>query len=217
VAGPNDAPGVVTLVVVGQLLDREGLARRIDVLGRTRAWATRPGELRRTQPLEVPVNVDHVGAAVGRVLDLERNASGLWAVAEVTRNLPMLFGRAPLYFSAETTAVRDGVDHTDVEVVGVALVERSAQTGLSPVEVYVGDLRSRHGWAVSPLLRRRLDRAYERRIAVECRSAGGLVLHDEGPLATSSARHRDVDPVDDRPPPGRLRFSKPYHGILRVS
>jgi hypothetical protein len=205
----------MTFVLVGQLLDREGLARKVDVFGRSRGWATRPQELRRTHPASIPVNVDHVGPSVGAVLDLERSESGVWAVAEVTRNLPMLVGRAPVFFSAETTAMRDGCDHTDVEVVGVALVARSAQTCLSPVQVFHGDVRSRHGWTVSPLLRRRLDRAGEYRRALECRSASALVVHDEGALRTSGAI-RAGDLVDERPPPGPWFHGAPVGRILSV-
>jgi len=190
----------VTYTIHGQVVDRCGFNRQVDLHGRSKAWVNLPQEFRRRQSRST-VNVGHDrGWVVGRLLDLSRCESGLWAVCEIDRTPPILFGSAPVYLSAETTASRDGVDHRDIELTGLGLVTSTASVSLSPVDVYDGDLACRGSWHVPTHVRARLDRAAEQR-----RGTGQLLITDPLPKIERAGGITLVDGA----PIGPLRYGPP--------
>ena len=141
-------------VVLGPILDALGLAqRRYLVQGRhtpevrTRSWATPSVNLRRNQPASW-LNIGHDQArTLGPIVWLQRDlAMRCWAVAVTGCDIPD--GRR--YLSAETDSDRDGAD---VVITGAALVDATAQTGLTPVVILPGDLDEYR----APDSRRQLD------------------------------------------------------------
>jgi hypothetical protein len=48
-----------------------------------------------------------------------------------------------LYFSPTTNALRDWVDHTDIVIEALGLVDRTAQTGTAPIRILAGSLHDR--------------------------------------------------------------------------
>jgi hypothetical protein len=135
-------------IAIGQLLDELGLAAQhrlevvpdrtigFDVRRRGRYWATRPADVRRTQPGGIAITEDHSNVVLGQVVHLERRAgAGLSAVAEFDGPEVDPVRMPSLYFSVSTDSKRD---FSDVVIKSVGLVERTAQTCTEPVRFIPG-------------------------------------------------------------------------------
>jgi hypothetical protein len=129
------------------------------------------------------VTVEHRGAERGQAVYLERTQDdSILAIAVVNGIDWMLAPSAPImFFSPELVFGSRG---TDVEVRGVALVERPAPVGLPKVTVIPGDLRDitvQMKWS-----NRTAHRALMQRAAEACRrrrSGSPLVIEDPSALA----------------------------------
>lgn len=139
-------------VAIGQLLDEEGHAaqvtqhvtrstspgRSFDVESRWSFRATPARNVRPRQGVTIPVNIGHNKAAeVGQVVHLELTGRHLWAVCELDHDLG---DDGTWKFSVETmsTYKAGSLVGEDVEVTGLGLVARSAQTNLRPVRFLPG-------------------------------------------------------------------------------
>jgi hypothetical protein len=125
----------------------------------------------------------------------------LWAVCELDEDLD----DDGYYFSAETTARRDG---NDTILTGIALVERTASVGNRPVRVLNGRLdypEVRRAWKLGELERRIVEQA-----AITVRSRGRysrdpIVVHDDAPrVAPRDDDRRPASPLEIRPGSGRI-------------
>ena len=135
--------------VVGVVADELGHAYH--PMARTRASSAPASEYRAVQPERIPVDLDHDGQSVGRVIYLERSGGCLWAVAEVDAE-PTVSVRvgadtvevgAPLYFSAERVSTPDDRDFL---LRSVALTHWPARVAARPLRWYEGGLIDRCVW-----------------------------------------------------------------------
>jgi len=129
----------------GRLCDPQGIGRRREWAGgreRLEVFANPPANYRSRQP-RCRLNVEHdLARLVGRLVALERNATGLWATC-VSHELGLLGTRGDWYFSAESRARQPGLDRQDIELVGLAVTSTPAQVGAGPVTILAGDLTKR--------------------------------------------------------------------------
>jgi hypothetical protein len=171
--------------VVGILSDPDGLA-----YDRTRYWASPASEYRSLQAARIPVDRDHDGRWVGRVVHLERSHGSLWAVAEVSVGpyVGVWVGDErvevepeALYWSAERTPF-DG----DVLLRSLAITMSPARIAAQPLLWFEGGLANRGNWQLDG---RRLDQPL----------AGILERADKsrfrrGPIAIHDRDQPAVDP-----------------------
>lgn len=224
----------MTVIAYGTLLDKDGIASqrywRADNLwspvGR-RAWTTPAAEVRSIQAAKIYVDLDHdPKATIGEIIHLERNeqTGALWGVAELDGIDPAPDARA--FFSIQARHFRDG---SDVRIESVAIVEKSAQTGLRPISFvrdagrldYRGKAATRWSRTLGrfdlELLERatcaRLERRNSDPIRVQV-SGREWNLRSQHPAEIAQALE-DGRWEPDRPP-GKLRRSAPYRGVIAV-
>jgi hypothetical protein len=187
---------MTVLTLVGRVADQLGHAmhRRIGWDGHsateTRTFSAFPaGEYRELQPASIPVNLNHrTDRLIGEVVHLEEHGGAIVAVATVSgpNCIELLKNAGPRYWSAEF----DHLDGRDIELTGLAVVDRPAYSGLRPIEVHVDDVRdpawrSRHS-ALNP------DRLLERAAATHQHHR----LHRREPHRI--ANHTQADPPEYR-------------------
>lgn len=179
----------MTLVVVGRVCDREGMAiSRGPLYGSVvECRAIGAGAYLAEQPADIAVDVDHDGTEVGRVEYLERDNSGLWAVAECTVDeVADLSG--PMFYSGSVEA-RSGDpgavwEASSAVLHALSLTFDPAQVGAIPVAVVRGRLEDGPG-CISPRLTTRERELVERAIAYKRRRYG-----------RGHEAHRIAEPVD---------------------
>jgi hypothetical protein len=214
--------GDALTVIIGVALDQLGLAQRRYLArgsalrdrleGRTRSWATPSTALRSYQPAS-RVNVAHdASLAFGHVAWLERDYNlRCWAVCATEHTIPP--DHRLRFYSVETDAKRDG---TDVVLTGIALVDRTAQTGVGEVTILPGQLtdyrRPDARRRLEPVLAEVLGHAAHRGV----RRGEGLQVHDLRPPSVEQLG-RGLAVVDDQlvnvgpsgRPPGVMRHGMP--------
>jgi hypothetical protein len=218
----------VSTTVIGQLLDSLGQAARteqtvipnneigFDVRLEHRAWATPCDEVRRYQAARIPILEGHdYGLPLGEVRHLELRGRYLWAVGELDDDYD-LEALPPLWFSAATNHHRDG---SDILIDHVGIVEATAQIGTEPIRFLPGELRHpevRQKWRLAEgeraIVERAADTARFRRDG-----SGPITVHDQAsesraPWQAIERQRHDLG-THMR---GKLEYSKPFAGILRV-
>lgn len=203
--------GAVSLVLVGQLLTRDGHAQRRELAPnlremRTLSWASPASALARVQPARIPLDIEHDHSAeVGQVVSLFRSRNGdAWAVttsgAERLADYP-----EPIYFSAQFAS---RLEPDNLILAGVALTTASASIAKLPIEILRGQLDSRYDrsrWGLSGIRQRVVQHAVQQ---VRERSRGeGLLVYDELPTGEVPVRIRGGYLVaDEFVPVGKLRL-----------
>lgn len=118
--------------------------RNFDVRIRHDAWASPPAELRSVQPGWIPLRLGgHSGPTIGFAQHLHRSKStALYAVFSTIPSCPELVDNE-FYVSAEIDAAKGehGI-HVDLRLDGAAIVQRSAQVGLTPARYIAGKIDS---------------------------------------------------------------------------
>jgi hypothetical protein len=201
--------GDVTGVVLAQLLDPLGLASawrpvatrsagsNFDV--RRECWTTPSGDVNVSQLAWIPLRLNgHDGAVVGQCLHLHRDLSGrLWGVFDTASPIP----DGELYVSVETRAdgPADG-PQTNVEVVGGALVTRTAQTNLAKARYLDGELanaEAREAWRLSDIERHVIDTAVAT-VRNRRRSRDPIEVHDDAPpeVVLTRRSHESLHPLE---------------------
>lgn len=165
--------------VIGILADREGFAYNPEA--RTRAWSTPAAEIKPVQDPTIPVDRDHDGRPVGRVVHLEHAHGSLWCVAEVDTEPHVLVrvgadtlkAETPLYFSAERWG---GPEIGGLLLRSVALTPSPARISARPLTWFEGGLDQRGSWKLEHPLKGLVARAAE---ADFTRHGRPLVVHDD--------------------------------------
>jgi hypothetical protein len=127
------------MIVAGVVIDRDGFTRHTDAVpDRVRGFdvrhvcgITHPSDFANTQPAHIRVDLDHSGAPVGHVVHLERDAGGIFAVADVDSSVDPI----GLAFSAKIDRARGSDPWT---ITRIALSREPAMIGARPVQI-VGD------------------------------------------------------------------------------
>jgi hypothetical protein len=186
----------MTVTLCGVVTDKLGQSEQIstrmvgNVAVETRFYeAISSLEYRSTQP-RAEVNVEHRGQSVGEVVHYERNLDdAIIAVAVVRGHDELLAPRhPPVYWSVELRMLHGG--RRDVQITGLAIVERPATVGLSPLTVIGGDVRevgTQVRWHNRTPHRALLERAAEAHR--HRRPGGGLTIEDP----TQTARQTRLD------------------------
>ena len=223
------------IVIHGKALDQLGFSQQIyAVQGRNtpevrhRSWACRPEELRSRQPRS-RLRLEHQ-REIGDVAALERDHAGLWATCTLDADSNMLvrLSSGSWFYSVEIESYVDGPDRTDVELTGLGLVRKPAGVSLNPLIILPGELTPAqiNNWHHLPRITRdRLHRAVDQ---TRNRNAPMLTVVDQTPAALElrSLEGRRADGLTPQEwqrvsdqyerPPGPLRHSAPYKGILSV-
>jgi len=189
--------------VFGPLLDSLGLGTRQEVtetrsgpVMRQAAWAMPASEVRSVQPGPILVNLGHYPNDVaGEIVHLERAKSGtLWAVGQLADWVTFPDWLGPLYWSAETLAMRDASGtHREIEIEAVGIVRRPAQTCLAPLTLLEGALDHRQApkrWQLDRYPRELLTRAAS--TVYERRRGDPLVIRDERPAVLGTLPDRPL-------------------------
>jgi hypothetical protein len=226
----------VSLVLVGQLLTRDGLSSRSELAAdcwsiRQRSWASPASALRKVQPSRIPLDIEHDHQAeVGQVVALYRSGSGdCWAVATSEADRLADYDQ-PLYFSAQ---FRPRFDADNLVLEAVAVTEQSATVAKRPVEMFRGSLErswERSRWNLGGLSLRLVEHAarglrerssgnallvYDELAAgeVPLRVRGGFIVGGDFvavdarvPPAAVNRHPADDLPPEDERPPGKLRW-----------
>jgi hypothetical protein len=227
-------------VAIGQLLDEQGLAmqisrhvtaadpatgRNFDVETRKSFRATPAHNVRSRQGERIPVNIGHhQDAEIGNVVHLEMAGRHLWAVAELDHDLD---DDGTWKFSVETTSSyeRGSATGTDIEITGIGIVTRTAQTNLQPIQFMPGSVETaarrvvhQHGLA-GQLVRNAAnvltDRRHNRPIQVR-----GLLdadQQDQAQYANALQHYYRSHPLEmPQQQPGEMRISPWLGKVLSV-
>jgi phage head maturation protease len=131
----------------------------------------------------VPIDIDHDGQPIGRVVHVERSAQGDIDCVGVVEHHDELADIGPIYLSATMWCRQAGSDRAwigrDPHLLSVSLTKSPRQMGLTPVAVLPGDVSSsyaRGNWPWQQRSRPLITRAVEATATVELRRAPlGLV------------------------------------------
>jgi hypothetical protein len=159
------------LVVVGQLVDQVGLCQTRSVIvhpgpwpqrveHRTDSFQLKPTSFKAMQPA-CTLTVEHDDRAiVGRLVMLEHDDQGVWAVATAD-TLDLLRDPRPWYLSAEARWQGGAVGGTDIELEGISVVRAPGASGVRPVQLLAGDLHgvNRRSQSLDTGTRGRIERA----------------------------------------------------------
>jgi hypothetical protein len=171
--------------VYGQLCDADGLATNGD-----RYWCTPAEHINRTQATKILVDLDHdPTAVVGEIVHLDRNRTGLWAVAHINDDVaPSVNVRVgdldvPVECDLYWSATRRGNSDTGIELLSVALTASPARISARPVQFLRGQLDyrqvARERWHLRgsdcELLTRAAHAYLDRRKA----GGGNIRVHDQ--------------------------------------
>jgi hypothetical protein len=208
----------LTQTVYGLVCDHDGIAAG-EVLEsggaqglrvRHAIWATPAGEVRREQPEEIPIDLDHDGRPRGQVVHLERTEAGLWAIGEVSGVGPSVsvcvspgeVVEVPhdLFWSARRWG---GPDTDGLIIDSLALTAFPASAGARPVTFFDGPLNERKSWPLNSFEKALLENAYES--SLRRRSRDPITIHDPRPVELSWAGLRE----GDRAPVGLTRNALP--------
>jgi hypothetical protein len=192
----------MTTIAYGTLLDKDGMASQRYWRGELwkpvgrRSWATPACEVRSIQAATIPVDLDHrPELTCGEIIHLERNeqTGALWGVAELVIDPDP---KTEAYFSIEARHYRDG---TDVRIEAVAIVDKTAQSGLWPISFLEGGRLDHRGAAASRWSRtlpkfdlELLERATCARLAR--RPGDPIRIHEAGRRA--DLHHRHLHPAE---------------------
>jgi hypothetical protein len=223
------------VTIHGQIVDRLGLVQL-----RSGGAQLRPDRFKRTHPASTLNLMHEPRQYAGRLAAIERDESGVWGTW-TSDMLELLTLDGDVYVSGELAWAGRGVDTDQIELVGAALVDKTASTCTQPAMILCGDLtrdRDRRRWSVNRHVRDRLDRAAEQ-LERRRSSSDPIALHDEvearamrrqveeenryrslmPPVATSTPRRGRPVPPQLRPgwKPGDMEWSMAGGRVLNVS
>jgi hypothetical protein len=202
----------------GRVVDQLGHAARQELEQgssglelRYNAWTTSADEVRHTQPARIPVTWGHTTETLGEVIHLERHDGSLWAVAHVDDDVRpevtvIVAGEeraveTPLYWSALYSSTQD---LRDIKIIALALTPSPAQVSTLPVEFRDGEI----GYPDAPT-RFGLRQTYTRDLLFRASQAHvGRRWHRDRPIVVHDDGTDDAPVWTDRPPGGRLEYSR---------
>lgn len=128
---------------------------------RSRASQLRPENFEHRQQAS-SLNYEHDdGRRAGRLVALERDASGIWGTW-TSGDLSLLRDFEPLFVSAEVSWHGSDADADEIQLRGAGLVRSTAATGTAPALILAGRLgrpEDRRRWRLHPAPTARLERA----------------------------------------------------------
>jgi hypothetical protein len=230
-----EGPEPMTVTALGPLLDQDGISAAREIKQGERgpqlyvnAWATPADLVRRTQPARIPIDYAHDENWLGEVVDLQLRGRFLWCIAHLKSQPPEWAG--PWFWSAKSNARES--DGGDAVIEAVALTTHPRQIALRqhPLRFYDGALDYREAagrWQLDPFQKQLLTRAAASRSDRRASGRDAPIIVGEPDRERAYERamrersHGELammaeDDQWSRRPPGRMRYSAPYKGILSV-
>jgi hypothetical protein len=214
----------VTQTAWGQLADRTGHA-----LAGGRAWSSPSSAYSLVQDAQIAITRDHAPPILGKVAYLERTRSALWAVGEIDDSLSAVtrVGLGDRVVDVATDLFWSAAHIEDEDagllLTGVGVTAYPARSAPEPIRLEQGELHRRGSWSgLSTFeygLLERAEQAQRKR-----RGGESIVIHDVERQKLLERAHpaelaqlaEDTAWSGSGRPPGPLRHSPTYHGVISV-